>query len=228
MIKEIRELFQKLTDKYGRSKKISENLKEKYQYKSNFDINNKSENDYEELYFSDDEEKNKQQFERLMQTYVETKMTLLEVCRGMKDEDTYEKLLNKYESRICKLQDKQLWNKPEKLADELIKIINQTIMKSWVRKNTQNILRDYFVKNGFKVVYFKKGNKLSDDDLSYIDSMYLSGDKELTHDKSRDYEVIEMIQPIIKVAYDDDGDKEYKSLPGRCKCYIYTRGGEDI
>lgn len=228
MIKEIRELFQKLTDKYGKSKKIPEKLREKYQYENESYIHNKIEYDYEELFFSDDEEKNKQQFERLIQTYVQTKMTLLEVCRGLEDEDTYKKLLNKYEEKICKLKAKRLWDKPEKLAGELIKIIRQTIMKSWVRKDTQSILRDYFMKNGFKVVDFKKGNKLSDDDIAYIDSMYLSGDKELTHDKSRDYEVIEMIQPIIKAAYDDDGDREYKSLPGRCKCYIYTRGGEDI
>lgn len=228
MIKEIRELFQKLTDKYGKPKKIPEKLREKYQYENESCIHNKIEDDYEELFFSDDEEKNKQQFEKLIQTYVQTKMTLLEVCRGMDDKDTYEKLLNKYEEKICKLKDKQFWDRPEKLAGELIKIIRQTIMKSWVRKDTQSILRDYFMKNGFKVVDFKKGNKLSDDDIAYIDSMYLSGDKEVTYDKSRDYEVIEMIQPIIKTAYDDDGDREYKSLPGRCKCYIYARGGEGI
>ena len=71
-----------------------------------------------------------------------------------------------------------------------------------------------------------KRHKITDDDLNYLNETFLSIDREETYDKSKDYQVIKMIQPIIRIAYDDDGEKEYKYLPGRCRFYVYLKKGK--
>lgn len=240
MIKGIGELFQNLVNKYGNPKNTLDCLKEKYLYKVGSSEKDDKEDtgasplcktihdkdNYEEMFFSYDEENNEKIIDNLLLTYKETKKELLKVCKDKEDSEAYEKLIEQYEEKMNKLQKKEIWNKPEKLAGNIIKIITQTVIKSWARKDTQNILRSYFKINGFGVVDFKKNHKITDDDLNYLNETLFSVDKEETDDESKDYKVIEMIQPIIKIAYDDDGEKEYKYLPGRCRFYLYSRKGE--
>lgn len=256
MKKENKKLFQKLVKKYGRPKKIFEKLSEKYHfgiskvYQNDVGKNNRCEPEktiykaekeilikdnsnenietvYEEMFFSYDEEKNKRIVEKLLVTYRDrTKKDLLRACMDKTDSETYRKLLKQYEEKINRLYEKKIWDMPEKLAENLKKIVSQTIIKSWVREDTQSILREYLKINGFGIIDFMKRHKITDDDLNYLNETFLSIDREETYDKSKDYQVIKMIQPIIRIAYDDDGEKEYKYLPGRCRFYVYLKKGK--
>ena len=83
----------------------------------------------------------------------------------------------------------------------------------------------YYVKgnNGFVTedgLFYKAGKiEYYDDVCDYYSKCLIKAI--YNEDITKKYKVIEMVQPIIKIYFEDeDGDKSYKFVPGICKFYV--------
>ncbi len=141
------------------------------------------------------------------------------------EEDIPAKIFTDYKSQLSKISVKKL-ESGEKLADSLCKCIKKTIIKLLDVKKFGTVILDYLRSNGFKVDSFENGHKLSDDDLCLLDENLLQAYKEKTDDLDKNYQVIDMIQPVIRIFYIDEDDEETYSqvLPGICRYFVKEAG----
>lgn len=159
--------------------------------------------------------------EKFVNKLIDSADNLIKQLDLPKNDDIHAKLLAEYVKQLKKIPEKKLTN-GEKLAASLCKCIKKTILKLFHIKNYGTEIIKYLQSNGFKLDSFESGHRLSDDDLCLLDENLLQAYKEITLDPDKNYKVIDMVQPIIRVFYLDEDDEEIYShfLPGICKYYV--------
>ena len=134
---------------------------------------------------------------------------------------TVQKLIEKFETEITIILGKENLNHPRKVAEKLKSALKKTIVKLYSYEGCIKVLDAFFESAHLEAVRYEKGRYLTEDDLEYLDEGCIQADMVPTNRKEEKYKVIEMIQPIVRWGYDDDGEKEFVFIAGRCRFYSY-------
>ena len=139
-----------------------------------------------------------------------------------KDEDSSValKIFNNYKKCLLKIIEDNSLNEGEKVAENYVKIIKRTILKLF-GNSKYSFIKECMLNDNIHFEEFEIGHRLSDEDFELLDEN-LSGIYSVKNeDESEKYKVFEMVQPIIKIYFEDeDGDKAYKFVPGICKFFV--------
>jgi len=214
------ELLQKLKNQYGEPKNLLCFLEEKCSFEKPDDGGNDTPPDNHEILFSNDEKKNRIFLHNLIDCKY---FSVLQNTPAIISNER--KLIIQYKSSIeSLLSDNKMLDYPEYLASKFKNIWLQNLQKLWGIKNYKTILNAYLKENHITMISFQKGHLLSDDDLEKLDvNMQLSYIEKTPYLKLKD-RVIEMVQPVIQLWYQNkDEEIELKQIPGVCKYYVYQK-----
>ncbi len=207
----INDLLSKLKNKYGAVVPLLQLLEKKYSAKESTETR---------LVLSNNIHEN----EKIINRLIDKADTLR---NQLKLSDPQTKLFDRYVEKLKKIPDKKLMN-GEELAKHLCNCVKSTILKLFAVENCRTLILNYLQENGFELNSYECGHRLSDDDLCLLDENLLSLYKEITHEPEENYQVIEMLQPVIKIFYlDEDDEKNYfQFIPGTCRYYVYVKEEE--
>lgn len=168
---------------------------------------------------------NVQENKKFLNQLIDKTNKLIEDCHFDDENDVHAKVFAEYMKQLNKIPEKKFEN-GEKLADSLCKCIKKTILKLFHIDNYGKLISDYLKVSGFHLKFFDKEHRLSDDDLCQLDENLLQAYKEKTEDVEKNYQVIEMVQPIISMYYFDEDDKEraFCFIPGICRYFVKEVG----
>lgn len=234
-MEKITKLISKFKEKYDEPLQLIALLNKKYGYielesneEKESEVLNESEEGKEQkvelALFSYDYEYNKRTMERLVDTFGEVKAYSEDTYINKNNSVVEKKLLIKYEQELVKILDNDKYSDSEKLAEKYLRILKNTLLKLWTIKDYGTIVSNYFEKNGIRMESYSKGHKMSDDELCLLDSQLINVYKEKTDDATKNYEVIEMVQPIIHISYyaNEEEQIEYKDICGSCRFYCFS------
>lgn len=130
------------------------------------------------------------------------------------------KIFNNYKKCLLKIIEDNSLNEGEKVAADYVKVIKKTILKL-LGNSKYAFIKETMLNDMIHFEEFEIGHRLSDEDFELLDEN-LSGIYSVKNeDETEKYKVFEMVQPIIKIYFEDeDGDKSYKFVPGICKFYV--------
>lgn len=139
-----------------------------------------------------------------------------------KKNEVASKLVKKYIKELEKMEDDEEIYESEKLADKYTKILKKTLMKLWGNKQFREIIKQYFEDNVICLEEYEIGHRLKDDEFELLDEQLTAAMYVKTYNPADKYKVIEMVQPIIKIYYEEeDGEVDYKYVAGSCRFYQY-------
>ena len=170
----------------------------------------------EYLCFTCDEEKNLNIIVKL----IKSAETYDVVMPDTEDSIVALKIFNNYKKCLLKIIEDNSLNEGEKVAADYVKVIKKTILKL-LGNSKYAFIKESMLNDRIHLEEFEIGHRLSDEDFILLDEN-LSGIGSVKNDDvTKKYKVIEMVQPIIKIYFEDeDGDKSYKFVPGICKFYV--------
>lgn len=171
--------------------------------------------------FSEDAHKNRQVLYQIADSFESLCREFDETTTEDGNKQAYRKCINQFLDRLNKLIDKEIDADSDKLAGNLKKILAATLCKVWEYQGCGRMLEAYMRKWGICSRTFRAGSYLTDDDWEYLDAISVSYGKEETTDRSKNFEVIKMEQPVLYIGYLSDGELEYEFIPGRCRYYEY-------
>lgn len=124
--------------------------------------------------FSDNELKNEKALQLILNNAIELKQKYAEVTEIAEDA-IYLKTVDMCISRMQKLIDKNNSSAMDasKLAGEVVKILNSTIVKNFSRKELVELIDQFMIKSSFVKKELEVGKKLTDEDYAYIGDMPL-------------------------------------------------------
>lgn len=163
------------------------------------------------IFFTDDDVRNAEIIDRIIAHVPTIESRLMDNA----DDDIYRRLIEQYRKKLGELKRKA--PRGEKAAKCALDCVKDTILKmidnSRFRAGVTAHLRDA----GFELRSFAPGHKLDDEDLEMLDDHRMTSER--TDDRAKRMTVIEMTQPIIEAAYDDDGEVRRRPLPGVCRVW---------
>ncbi len=171
--------------------------------------------------FSEDAQKNRQVLYQIAESFESLCREFDETTAEDGNKQAYRKCINQFLDRLNKLIDKEIYADSDKLAGNLKKILAATLCKVWEYQGCGRMLEAYMRKWGICSRTFRAGSYLTDDDWEYLDAISVSYGKEETTDRSKNFEVIKMEQPVLYIGYLSDGELEYEFIPGKCRYYEY-------
>lgn len=176
------------------------------------------------LVFTDNPRENEETLTRIMRGYERMVEGILSVAGGHRE--PYETLLRNYADKVRKLS--RHCKDGEKMAGEFPKILRQTLLKLWLLNERDSpvkaCLREYFRDCGIRSQEYRAGRRLSDDDLTYLDTQTTQAFIKTTRQKEKNYEVIQMIRPILFIGYqEEDEDMQDACVEGICSYYVCER-----
>ncbi len=171
--------------------------------------------------FSEDAQKNRQVLYQIADSFESLCREFDETTAEDGNKQAYRKCINQFLDRLNKLIDKEIYADSDKLAGNLKKILAATLCKVWEYQGCGRMLEAYMRKWGICSRTFRAGSYLTDDDWEYLDAISVSYGKEETTDRSKNFEVIKMEQPVLYIGYLSDGELEYEFIPGKCRYYEY-------
>lgn len=214
-------LIEKFNQTYGKTKDLRTSLSIKYNDENSENIVENTKNVREtqkekKVLFKNEKEYNLTKLQNLSKSFQQIKNRLSIDC-----DSTVIKLANFYDSEVKHLAEEKEITDGDKLARKFVKILKSRLMKLWGFNKLQELIKGYLEENGIELQYFRPREKMTDDELVYLDERLLDGRSVKTEDVTRKYEVIEMIQPIVHIYYEDeDGEIDDNFIPGICKFYI--------
>ena len=132
------------------------------------------------------------------------------------------KLVKKYIKELEKMEDDKEIYESEKLADKYTKTLKKTLMKLWGNKQFREIIKQYFEDNVICLEKYEIGHRLKDDEFEFLDEQLTAAMSVKTYNPADHDKVIEMVQPIIKIYYEEEeGENDYKYVAGSCRFYQY-------
>ncbi len=158
--------------------------------------------------FTEDPSKNKRALTKCMMQCTKLQQTLEQVCGTDGSLDIYRKLLDKCYKKLDSLSKKLDEKKydTEKLAREVIKVFEQSVVKGLSQESVAGLMGDFLVKCGLRKIGFKPGQKLTDSDYEYVDDLVFY---EEVREKTMNNCIIEVRQDAYVLDYiDEDGPGE--------------------
>lgn len=211
-----------LKEKYGQISSLNE---EKNKFEQ-IEIENKKVNEFEAeeeeervyLTFKCDASVNREILEGLIKSIKKYEQKDFEIQKDC----AVSKLVKNYIKELKKLRDDSMLDESEKIANSYIRILKKTLNKLWGNKQFSKTIEKYLKENSICLEEYEEGHRLTDDDLEFLDEELVGIFAVKTNNPNDKYKVIEMIQPIIKIYYEDEDEEDnlgYKYLSGNCKFY---------
>ena len=218
---EINNLDNALSD-YEDNESVLHNAEEKVEFElmqDSLEIEDEKKNkcDVEKSYlvFKCDKNENLKVIERLLLS--------IKNCKRIFDIEKNEaanKLVKKYIMELKKMEDASGLDEGEKLAEKYTKILKKTLMKLWGNKRFLTVIRQHLDENAIHVEEYEIGHRLADEEFELLDEQLTGVMAVKTYNSLDKYKIIDMIQPIIKVYYEnEDAQIDYAYIPGCCKFY---------
>ena len=224
----IKNLLLVLEMRYGDSIPLLQILAHKYsidnvEFESDEEVNNGDDDKCTESFIilSNNIQENK----KFLDQFIGNTDKMIEKYNFYDGNDVDVKVFKEYLKQLKKIEEKKLGD-GEKFANSLCKCIKKTILKLLHIKKYGSVILEYLQESGFYLESFSRGHKLTDDDLCQLDENLLQAYKVKTENAEKDYQVIEMVQPIISIHYLDEDDEKAAlcHIPGICKYFVKEVG----
>lgn len=164
------------------------------------------------LVFNDDVNANKCKLMMLIEHAELLKKSL--VNDGMALEDVYVKLVQNMLDKLNKLSSKNAEKQyaADKLANETVKILRQTIVKGMTQEKLKDHFLQYMNECGIRKLAWSVGRKITNDDYEYLEEPIVY---EEVSDERLIGTITEIIQDTYVIDYYDDDDKYEAIIPGQ-------------
>lgn len=233
-IERIIQFLKKLQSKYGRPRKLSERLEEKWgndasavqEPEQHFKLP-PQELVWDEAWdlqplFLEDADYNERVLGHIYESLAGLRREFEESTQEDGNKQAYLKCIDQFFDKLKRLIEKRDFEDAGSLAGKLKKIFTSTLLKMWEYQECSSLIQSYMQEWGISGRSFPAGYHLTDDDWEYLDELSIEFGQQETMEPSRNYEVIQMEQPIFYIAYSADEEVEYEYIAGRCRYYRYT------
>lgn len=162
------------------------------------------------LFFDDDKNENKG---KLLTLLDQAKLLKDKLCKAEVDSDVYlklaENLIDKLDKLIAKNKEKKYT--ADKLANEIVKILKQTIIKGMTQEKVKEVFKEYMDGCAIRRLEWSIGRKVSHDDYEYLEEPIIY---ENVNDDNKAGTILEIIQDTYVIDYVEDDERYEAIIPG--------------
>lgn len=148
------------------------------------------------------------------------KSKIVQICSG--SDDVYIKLVDNLIDKLGKIieknKDKQY--SADKLANEVSKVLKQTIIKGMSQEKVKDVVKQYMDDCGIRKLDWAIGKKISDNDYEYLEEPIIYVD---VNNESESETIVAIIQDTYIIDYYEDDDKYEAIIPGMYRIGRYNR-----
>ena len=164
------------------------------------------------LRFDGSEDDNCQKLFFICSNAKELRKQYADVLSNSDENAIYFKTVNSFIFKIERLIDRGIFS-PNKISNEIVKILSSTIMKNFAKKELHSIIDDFMLKCKFDKKELKIGQSIEDEDLDYIGDNYLK--VEVSSPEMHNTIINKSHDAYIFDCYDPDEEEFFKKIiPG--------------
>lgn len=163
------------------------------------------------LFFDEDNNSNICKILMLIDRANVLKQELLD--RGMSEDDVYMKLVDNLLDKLIKLSTKNSEKSygSDKLANEIVKILKQTIVKGMNQERIKDVFTKYMETCGIRKLDWSIGKKMTNDDYEYLE-------EPIMYEEVQEYNkvgtIVGILQDTYVIDYIEDTEKYEAIIPG--------------